>query len=68
MTGRTEADIHAPAAEPARRRPVWRGLAAFLFGLSLGIAGIFLAAEAMVPPSMSPTSFLDGDGPPPLRR
>lgn len=67
MTGWMEADTQMPAPTPSVRRPVWRGLAAFLFGLALGIGGIFVVAATLLPPT-SATSFIDQTAAPALRR
>jgi hypothetical protein len=67
MTGWMEADAQMPASAPVRRRPVWRGLAAFLFGLVLGVGGIFIVAATLLPPT-SATSFIDQTAAPALRR
>ncbi len=68
MAGWTEADPPQPEASPRRRRPVWRGIAAFLFGLAIGVGTIVIVAETLVPPTIATTSFIDQASPPPLRR
>jgi hypothetical protein len=67
MAGWMEADVQMPVSAPVRGRSLWRGIAAFLFGLALGIGGIFIVAATVVPPT-SATSFIDETAAPALRR
>jgi len=53
------------ASMPARPRRVWRAVAAFLLGLTLGITGIVMVQSAF---ERHLDLFTTQDDPPPLRR